>query len=142
MNLATRNLRQIWSEQACRFIAADLRDLADRIEKRADEIKDYRGNIRPIEDKAPALKAAIRVLTASHSGLDPASECRRICNAKYLKYEDVWRLFIQKRAQYDRAERDKRNRAIRKMKARNMKSCQIAAHFGLSTGQVSKILNA
>ena len=64
-----RHLNQVWSEDACRLTASHFRALALAWERRAEAIKNFRGNMRPIEDTAPVLKASIRVLNAYKMGL-------------------------------------------------------------------------
>ena len=136
------NKRQIWSEISCRMVARDMRREADAWEKRAEEIANFRGNMKPIDDPAPAMKAAIRVLKAVQNGMDPMQECRRVCREKHLDYGQVWQLYRHKLSAWENEKRKKRNRAMRTMQSKGFKSVQIAAHFGISKGQVSKILNA
>ena len=136
------NKRQIWSEFSCRLVARDLRQQAVAWENRAEEIANYRGNMKPIDDPAPAMKAAIRVLTAVQNGMDPMQECKRVCRQKYLDFDQVWQLYRHKLTAWENEKRKKRNRAMRAMQSKGFKSVQIAAHFGMSKGQVSKILNA
>ena len=107
-----RHLNQVWSEDACRLTASHFHALALAWERRAEAIKNFRGNMRPIEDSAPVLKASIRVLNSYKHGLDPAPECRKIYGQNYLKYDQVWQLFEHKRAAYNRDQRKKRNQAM------------------------------
>ena len=136
-----KNNRQIWSEDACRIIAADLAMQAARWTKRAEEIRNFRGNIRPVEDAAPAMKAAARVLAAVQNGMDPMQECNRVCARNYLKFDQVWQLYRHKLAAYEREERAKRNRAIKSQAIKTPNVRALASKFGLSHGQISKILN-
>ena len=138
-----KNIRNVWSEQACRAIAADLFAQAQRWENRAQEIQKYRGNIRPIEDPAPAMKAAIRVLTSVQNGMDPILECHRVCDLLFLDFRQVWQLYRHKLAAYEREVRTKRNRAMRTYHHKNPSASvrELGRIFGISHGQVSKILN-
>jgi len=139
---ARSNKRQIWSEFSCRMVARDLRREAENWEKRAEEIKTYRGNMKPIDDPAPAMRAALRVLASVQNGMDPMQECERVCARYHLPFQQVWQLYRHKLTRYENEKRLKRNRAIKTMAHKGIKPVKIAAHFGLSKGQVSKILNA
>ena len=137
-----RHLNQVWSEDACRLTASHFRQLADAWERRADHIRNYRGNLRSIDDKAPALRAANRVLSAYENGLDPASQCRNICRKNFLKFEQVWQLFEHKRAAFERDKRKKRNQAMIKDHITGQFSQRdLAKRYGISHGQVSKIVS-
>lgn len=123
------------------MIADDLEIQVARWRKRAREIKEYRGNITPIQDPAPAMKAALRVLASMQNGIDPIQECRRVCNQLHLEFDQVWLLYGHKKSAWDRDQLLKRNQAIVKMSLSGKKGPYLAARFGLSKGTISKILN-
>ena len=141
-NIVKRNKRQIWSADACKHIAADLFEQAKKWEKRAHEIENFRGNIRPLEDAAPAMKAAERVFVAMQNDIDPIQYCGMICNRYYLEYSQVWMLYEHKRTAWERERIKERNRTIIKMHVSGFKNVDLAERFSLSKGQISKIINA
>lgn len=136
------NKRQIWSAQACKIIASDLEKQAQKWRQRAREIENFRGNIPPVQDPAPAMKAALRVLTSVQNGMDPIQECKMVCRALYLDFDAVWMLYGHKKAAWDRDQRAKRNRAMIKMSLSGSKNLDIARRFDISPAQVSRIVNA
>jgi len=134
------NKRQVWSETSCLVIAQDLRKQAEKWERRAAEIKNFRGNHKPIDDVPATLSVALRGLAAHQNGMDGIQICIRYARRYGLDFDSIRLVFDQKKSAWDREQRKARNRAMIKMSLNGKGVREIARIFELSPSTVSRII--
>ena len=140
MDYTGLDIRGIRSADACEALASDLEGLAKAYRSRAKDIRGHRSNALCFDDKWPVIKAARLALIAVNKGVSPATACRNVSNDLWVSQSAV-ALYLGRLMTNQARDRLKlRNGRIRQQSASGAKLATLSRRYGLSKGQISKII--
>ena len=130
------------SADACRRMASDLRRLADEWDRRAEKAARDAAAYAARFERPRAVRIAKRAVVLMQYGMDAMRYCEVQATEYNIPIATVTDLFSQYQAKAEVEKRLRRNRHIAHMvKTSGLKQVDIARRFGLSSAQISKIIN-